>query len=572
MALPSASLGDVDTPPGRFGKTHPGVAQETVAAGALGVIVAVLVLVPLIAIGIGAIRDTGGLSARPFLAVLGATGIIANTFLVGGGTTFFAVVIGAALALALVRINTPGRGVLSELVTLPLYVTPLLTAIAWSWLGSPRGGLLNLLGRQLLGIDSLINLQTPGGVIFVSTLAYVPLPFLLVGAALRGMDPALEESARVHGASPAGALTRVTLPLLLPSALGSALLVFVQSIGLFSVPAVLGMPDGFYVAGTEIYRLLNNFPPRVGQAAAWGLLLLLLTAALVWLQAALLGRRSFVTVSGKAFRPRLLALGGTRHLIAALAWAYVAAAVALPVATLVWAATVNFITVDPAMMKFDLRHFRYVLFEYPKTYLALRNSLVLGVLSATCVALLGLAIAWVVLRTRSRLRGFLDQVSMFPLAIPSMVLALGLLWTYVNLKALPVYGTIWILLLAYATHYLPFGVRAGSGALRQLHPDLEEAARVSGASWLRMLRWIVLPLTRPTLIATWTLVFILALQEVSSSILLYTSRSTVLAVAVFDLWEAGNVNALAALSVLQLAVTFIALLVLFRARRREALA
>src|SRR5262249_54088868 len=149
---------------------------------------------------------------------------------------------------------------------------------------------------------------------------------------------------------------------------------------------------------------------------------------------------------------------------------------------------------------------------------------------------------------------YLDQVSMVPLAIPSMVLALGLLWTYVGLRWLPIYGTIWILLLAHVTHYLPFGVRAGTGALRQLHPELEDAARVTGAGWTKTIRWVTFPLTRPTLIATWTLLFILSMQEVSSSILLYTSRTTVLSVAVFDLWEAGNVNALAALSVLQLAI------------------
>ncbi len=407
--------------------------------------------------------------------------MIANTLLVGIGATVIAVTIGAALALMLARIRTPGRALLSRLVTLPLYITPLLTAIAWSWLGSPRGGLINLAARALFGIDSLINLHTAGGVVFVAALSYVPLPFLLIGAALRNMDPSLEESARVHGASVLASLRRVTLPLVLPAMLGSGLLVFVQAMGLFSVPAVLGMPGGFQVAGTEIYRLLNNYPPRVSQAAAWGLLLLVVTAALVWLQSMVLRRRSYVTVTGKAFRPRLLEVGHTRWLLAVLAWAYVGAAVVLPVATLVWAALVQFITIDPHLMRFDLSHFRYVLFEYPKTWLALGNSVLLGALAATCVCALGLAVSWVVVRTRGAMRPVLDQLSMFPLAMPSMVLALGLLWAYVGLKWLPIYGTIWILLIAYVTHYLPFGVRSGTAALRQLHAELEDAARMTGA-------------------------------------------------------------------------------------------
>jgi iron(III) transport system permease protein len=545
---------------------------ETALTAGLCVVVTALVLAPVFAVVLGATQETGGLSLRWLVNVVSSTRVIGNTLLVGFGTTALAVLIGGALALILVRIDTPGRGALEQCVILPLYITPLLTAIAWSWLGSPRGGLLNLIGRELLGIDRLVNLHSAAGVVFVSALAYAPLPFLLVAGALRAMDPALEDSARIHGASAASAFARVTLPLVLPATLGSAMLVFVQAMGLFSVPAVLGMPSSFYVAGTEIYRLINNYPPRFGQAAAWGFLLLAVTALLVWVQATLLERRSFVTVTGKAFRPRIVSVGRARHALAALAWAYVAAAVILPVATLLWASLVNFLTVDLKLMAFDLRHFRYVLFTYPKTYLAARNSLLLGMATATLVCALGLGIGWVLVRTRSRARGFLDQVSMMPLALPSIVLALGLLWTYVGASWLPIYGTIFILLVAYVTHYLPFGVRAASGALRQLHPELEDAARVSGAGLFKTLRLVVLPLSRPTLAAAWTLLFILALQEVSASILLYTSRTTVLSVAVFDLWEAGNVNALAALSVLQLAVTFLALALVLRVRQREVAA
>lgn len=557
------------TLPWRFGLPS----AETSVVVALSLLVALLVLTPLAAVLLGAVQDGEGVGLRQLVNVLSSTRVIGNTLLVAAATTAAALLLGGALAVVLVRIDTPGRGLLEQLVILPLYVTPLLTAIAWSWLGSPRGGLVNLFARNVLGIaDELVNLHTAAGVVFVAALAYAPLPFLLIGGALRGMDPSLEDSARVHGASALAAFAKVTLPLVLPAALGSAVLVFVQVIGLFSVPAVLGMPSGFYVAATEIYRLLNNFPPRVGQAAAWGFLLLLVTAALVALQAALLDRRSFVTITGKAFRPRLVRVGAARHLLAALAWAYVATAVILPVLTLVWAALVKFLTVDVRLMTFDLSHFAYVLFTYPKTLIAAQNSLVLGVLSASSVAMLGLAVGWVIVRMRGRARGFLDQVSMMPLAIPSMVLALGLLWTYVGLRFLPVYGTLLILLIAYVTHYLPFGVRAASGALRQLHPELEDAARVSGAGLLTTLRLVVFPLTRPTLLAVWTLIFILSMQEVSSSILLYTSRTTVLSVAVFDLWEAGNVNALAALSVMQLAVTFVALIFVLGARQRAVAA
>jgi iron(III) transport system permease protein len=544
---------------------------ELVVVVGLCAVLAVLVVAPLTAVVLAAFARGADNSWNALLAPLHAPRIIANTLYVALIATLLSLVIGGALALILVRIATPGRRWLEALVTLPLYVTPLLTAIAWSWLGAPRSGLINLLWRNGLGLgESLINTHCAEGVIFVAALAYAPLPFVLIGGALRGMDPALEDSARIHGASAVAVFRRVTLPLMLPAVLGSGILVLVQCMGLFSVPAVLGMPGGFYVAGTEIYRLLNNYPARIQQAAAWGLLLLLATGVLLCLQAAILNRRSFATIGGRAFQPRPVTLGRVRYALAAVAWLYVAAAVVLPLATLLWASLLDFITLDVSLMHFDLRQFTYVLFRYPKTYLAFRNSIGLGCASATLVCLLGMAVGWVLVRSRSPARHLLDQLSTLPLAIPSMVLALGLLWTWVGVRFVPVYGTMGILLLAYVAHYLPFGARASASALRQLHPELEDAARVAGAGWLATMRRVVFPLTRPTLVAAWTLLFILALQEVSSSILLYTSRTVVLSVAMFDLWEAGNLSALAALGVVQLAITFL-LLTLLRTRHYQAL-
>jgi len=448
---------------------------------------------------------------------------------------------------------------------------PLLTAIAWSWLGSARGGFINLFLRELGIAGVALNLQSPDGVVAVTALSYAPIPFLVIGGLLRNMDPALEDSARVHGGSPGFTLYAVTLGLVLPGVLASALLVFVQAIGMFSVPAVLGMPADFYVATTEIFRALNSFPQRFGEAAAWGLLLLAITSALIWLQRLLLGRHSFATVTGKAFRPRLLRLGWARHGLAALAWLYVLLALILPVLALLWAASIRFLTLEFRLMTLTAAHFRYVLLQYPKTFLAIANSVTLGVMTASAVLLLGFGVSWLLVRGRLPVKGYLEQVSMFPLSMPAMVFALGLLWVYVGFTLVPIYGTIWLMLLAYATHYLPVGVRAITGALRQLHPELEEAARVAGASWGKTLRWVTLPLARPSLAAAWTLLFVMAMQEVSSSILLYSSGSIVLSVAMFDLWEGGNAGDLAALGVIQLVVTFIIVSFLLRTHADEAL-
>jgi iron(III) transport system permease protein len=221
------------------------IALDRIAAPVLSLIVAVLVLVPLVAVVVGAVRDASGASLHPLMTVLGSTRIIGNTVLLGAGATIGAVLTGGALSVALVRIRTPGRALLEQLVILPLYITPLLTAIAWSWLGTPRGGLVNVAARRMFAFEGpVLNLQGAGGSIFVAAVSAVPVPFLLIGGALRRMDPSLEESARVHGSSAVRAMRTVTLPLILPSAAASALLVLMQAMSLFSVPAVLGMlPD-----------------------------------------------------------------------------------------------------------------------------------------------------------------------------------------------------------------------------------------------------------------------------------------------------------------------------------------
>jgi iron(III) transport system permease protein len=531
---------------------------ETVLGVGVSVVVAALVLPPLCAVvltgaGFAPLREP----------------VVLNTLMFGVLTTICALLLGGTLALSLAP-GIPGRSLLERLVVMPLYLTPLLTAMGWSWLASPKSGLLNLLLHASLGGWATINVISAGGAIVVTALAAAPLPFLLLSDAVRALDPSLLEAARVHGAMPHLVFRRIVLPLLLPAGLASGVLAFVQAIGMFSVPAVLGMPAGFNVATTEIYQLLESYPPRTADATAWGMLLLAITALMMLAQSTLLRHRSFITITGKAFRPNQHPPRAPR-LRAVFAWSYIMLATVLPLIALLWAASSAFVTANLALMHFTTQHFAYVLFDYPKTWLAVSNSVLLGILTASIVSLLGLAVSWIVLRARHRGTGVLDQLCMVPLSMPAMVFALGLLWVYVQVP-LPIYGTIGVLLIAYATHYLPFGVRTTSAALRQLHPELEEAARVAGASWQRTMRRITLPLVQPAVLAAWVLLFVMAMQEVSSSILLYTSRSVVLSVAVFDLWENGNPSDVAALGFLQLAVSFVVVGGVLGMRQRRALA
>jgi iron(III) transport system permease protein len=534
---------------------------ESVLGGVTGLIVVLLVLPPLCAVVVHGTRSG--------FAPLDHLDIVWNTILFGLLTTAASLLIGGVLAFALASF-VPGRAVLESLVVMPLYLTPLLTAMGWNWLASPHGGLLNLVLHAAFGPTITMNIVSAAGVVCVSALAAAPLAFLLISDALRGIDASLIEAARVHGGTNWMVLRRIVLPLLLPAVLAAAVLIFVQTVGLFSVPAVLGMPVGFSVATTEIFRLLENYPPDIGDATAWGVFLLAMAALLTFAQSALLSRRSFVTITGKAFRGP----AGTMRMGwfgPVLAWLYVAFATVLPLLALLWAASSAFVTADWRLMRFSTQHFAYVLSAYPKTWLAAGNSVLLGALAASIVCLLGLGVSWFVLRGRGPGRALIDQLSMVPLSMPAMVFALGLLWVFVALP-LPIYGTIGILLIAYVTHYLPFGVRTVGAALRQLHPELEEAARVSGASWSRTMQRVTLPLTRSSVAAAWILLFVMAMQEVSSSILLYTSHSIVLSVAVFDLWENGNPSDVAALGFVQLAVSFIVVALALGVRQRKGVA
>jgi iron(III) transport system permease protein len=267
---------------------------ETVLSIGVSLVVMMLVLPPLGAVilaGVGA-----------GFAPLRHLDVVLNTLLFGLLTTLCAMMMGGALSLSLLP-GVPGRGVLERLVIMPLYLTPLLTAMGWSWLGSPKSGLLNLVLHAALSEQVTINIVSAGGVIAVAALAMAPVPFLLLSDALRALDPSLLEAARVHGAVPRLVFRRIVLPLLMPASLASAVLVFVQAIGMFSVPAILGMPAGFNVATTEIYQSLESYPPRTADATAWGVLLLGITALLMLTQSVLLAGRSFVTITGKAFRP-----------------------------------------------------------------------------------------------------------------------------------------------------------------------------------------------------------------------------------------------------------------------------
>lgn len=476
---------------------------------------------------------------------------IANTLIIAGGATVVSVALGTALAWILNRTTAPGRTVFEMLITLPYPLGPLVGGLAWSILGSPHNGLLNQAFSAVTGLPGpVLDVTGPGGIVFVMGIFETPVAVLIIGAAMRRMDPALEECSAVMGASMLRTALRVTLPLMLPAILSAALFLFTAMLGSFAIPAILGAQSRTYVVTTAIFVLFQGYPPAYPLASALGLVLIAITALAVWLHGRVLRGRSFVVVGGKNYRPRLIDLGRWTWLLVALEALYVLVALALPLAVLVLASlqVTGDILGSPAT--WTLANYRYVVLEFSTTRQAIVNSLWLGAGTATIGVALCTAFALAVHRSPGWQARLLEQVVMLPQAFPRLIFAFGFLWM-VLLVPIGFYGTLASVLLAYLLVFLPLGYRGMSGVVVQIDRSLEEAARVSGAARVRASLTVTVPLLRPGIAATWGLLFMVAIAEVSASVFLATGGTQMLGPAILSFWESGGLPHVSALVIVQ---------------------
>ena len=537
-------------------------------SGALLAVLTFLVLYPVAMLLLGALTNTNpvvdgfgvfDLSLDNFVSVLGNANVhhaLANSLIACTGGTALAVAIGLAFSWIVVRTNTPFRGFLGAASLVPLFVPPLVAGVAWSILGSPKSGLLNTL-MKWMGLDWRIDLYSMAGLIVVFGMYYAPYVYMFTASALRNMDPSLEEAAEITGAGPMRTLFTVTFPLIAPAIISGMLLSFIVMLGIYGIPAVLGAPANISVLTTYIFKLTNWSPPLYSTAAAVAIILMVVTGALVLLQQGVLAGRSFITVAGKAFRPRALDLGPWRWLTLALALLYLFVVVVLPMLALIVAAFRRFLFIPDAASLFDMRHYSLVhfesIFDNPLTMRSIWNTMEVGLVTAVLGGLLAFAIGYTVHRGSVPGRRVIDLVATLPVAIPGLVIGVAYLWAWIGLPG-GLYGTIWILALAFIARFIPDTMKALSTSFLQIHRELEEAAWVCGRGRLGTIRSIVLPLARPGTIAAMTLLFILAIRELGSSLFLYTSDTTVMAVLLLDYYEGGNTGKTAAFSLVQTAL------------------
>lgn len=517
-----------------------------------------LTLLPLFLIIFGTFRDgppgsTASFTLINYVRAFGDTEIfwlIKNTVVFAVAASFLSLIIGTWLAWVTERTDTPLKRLIYFLVLVPFIVPGILTTISWVLLLSPKIGLINWLFINLFGFSNPpFNIYTMWGMIWAFGADTITLPFLLMAASFRSMDPSLEEAAYASGMTPGKTFWHVNVKLMLPSILAVWLLLFIRALETFEEPAVIGIPAEIKVFASQIYLALSvTYPPEYNLAS---------THAVVYLLVAVLGvtlyfratsaTGKFTTITGRGFRPRRQTLGRWRYVTLGVSLVLLLIVVVLPIAMVVWVSLLPFYAQPSRYLVslITLDNYRSI-FVIGDFYRALMNNVVAGVSSATLAALLAAGIAWLVVRTKFSGRRWLDVVAFSPIAIPGVVMGLALIWVYLTFP-IPVYGTLWILVIAYVTKFIPIALRACHAAILQIHPELEEAAELSDASWVRTFFRIIVPLILPGLLVGWFYVLTLTFKVLSIPVLLSHVGTEVLPNVIFGLYSRGRFGEVCAL-------------------------
>lgn len=518
----------------------------------------------------GRIANPGPLTPDNYLKVYGSLEtyqLLVTTALYAVCLAGVSVAVGFVLAWIAVRTNTPLARHMPWLIFIPYALPSTLTSVAWTLLANPNTGFLNELARSLVGDQvTPFNIYSFGGMVFVASTHGFALAFAFLTAALHSMDPALEEAAGISGAGPLRTAFRVTLPLAWPAIFSTLAILFILGLESFDVPAFIGVPAKIYVFTTEVFVQTSvKIPPDYGQAATYGVLPLLLALVLTYVfRQTVAHPERYAIISGKAYRPRRTDLGRWRWATLALFLLVFFVTALLPLGTLV------VVSLAPSLIaaknldlgSFGFQHYQAIMSD-AVAQRAVRNTLVLAVLGATLAMAVAFLAGYVTTKAKGAGRGLIEYLLFLPFAFPSVVLAVGILWGYIRFPV-AVYGTIWILLIGYATKFLPYGLRSASASLLQVHRELEEAAHLSGATFGQILRRVIFPLTLPGLVAGWSLLVIVFMREFSISLMLWSSGSEVVTVLFYDYWTNGRFGQLGALGTLLVALS---LAIVFTVRR-----
>ena len=528
------------------------------------ILLAIIVVIPIFMIIYNAFFYQGKFDLTLFTSVifdkenLKAMG---NTIIIAVAVTIFGTIMGLFYAWLLGRSDIPAKGFMRALFTIPYMFPPFFGAMAWDLLFSGRAGYIN---RWLMSTFHLrrppVNINSLGGIIFVECSYYFPFVFMQVVSALERMDPTLEESARIAGAKQSQVIWKITLPLVKPAISAGALLILISSLAHFGVPSILGFSKNIFTLPTMIYALINRSGGSfegIRQGTALSILLVAVVAAALVLQKYVLSSGSYDIIKGKSMRPTLIKLRGAKYPLLFLACLTLLLIVFVPLVMIFLVALVKAYGLPLVLKNFSFSNYQKV-FASPATMDSIRNSLFLSVTAGVVCMFLGVMIAYVINRIRPRGRNVLEILSILPYSIPGTVLAIGVILAWSGaIFGVTLYNTIWIILVAYMARYLSFSMKSASASLQQVNSSLEEASRACGATHTESLRDITLPLIKPAMVSGFFLIFLPAMRELTTSILLYGPYSRTLGVQIFALRDAGMIPQAAALASVAIVIIII---------------
>ena len=486
--------------------------------------------------------------------------------------TALAVALAIFMAWIIARTDTPWRGLLERLLLVKFILPMLPLLLGWILLASPRTGLINIALVNLFGLENPpLNIYSYGGIIFVTVVGWASFLALFLIPAFRQMDASLEESSRMSGASTFGTIRRITIPLMAPAILATTILGFVRMLESFETELFLGAPAHIWVFTTKIFDFIfNRLSAEYSNAMALAVMLLGLTFLMVVVQWKLLGRREYTTVTGKGYKPQPMRLGRWRYATLAFVLAWFFIAIFLPLAAVILTSFMKVAGVyelKGGASIFTLEHWQRV-FSLSMFWMSVRNSIVLATASATIGMVLYSLVAYVVTRTQFAGRKVLDLICYIPWALPGIVLALGFVWAFMLLPITAVlYGTVWIMIMAYLTRGFPLGTRTMTATMVQIHRELEESARVHGASWAKTFISIWLPLLRNSFLTGWIFIFVISFKDLSTVVLLYGSRSMVLSTLFFTQWDSAYLEEACVTGLVMFVIVFVGAMVVMRLGR-----
>ncbi len=527
---------------------------NAILALSIGILV-IVVAVPVLLIFINSFWVNGQFNVTDVVNILKQKETyeaLLNSLFIAVGVTIMSTIVGTFFAWLVTRTDLPYKGLMKVMFLVPFMLPSFIGALAWKMLLSPRAGYINRFFMDTFGLEEpIFNIYSYTGTMAVETMYLFPFVFIQVCGALERMDPTLEESARISGASLFTITRKITIPLVMPSIVSGALLIMLYSMAHFGTVAVLGVENGIFNIPTLIYERIHQSAGSF-EAIRTGTVLatvLVVTAALIiWLQNKILNRGRFQIIAGKSFRPVEVKLRGLRMPLLFICVFYIAFTIVLPTVTIFIVGGLKTYGLPITWENLTFDNYKFILFDWQLTKDAIRNSVLLGLAAAVITMFAGVMISYVIVKMRVKGKGILEFLGMLPFSVPGSVIALGVILAWSGKFGINLYNTVWIILIAYIARYMAFSLKANSAALEQVHDSLVEAARACGASMWQSLKDIVVPLVRPGMIAAFFLIFLPALRELTVSVMLYGPSTRTIGVAIYTLNEDGETVYSAALA------------------------